>query len=293
MSLDGDVFHCYFDVFVAEVVFDIEDVLRFVVEVCCFPVAEAREKEGRSHPDFQYTAIQWRFLLSEERRKSEAINKFLRKAPSAPKWLKQALPRRRDETRPPTQKSPHTIKNQRTSGAGALKVITVCSIVLILGGAIYLNWDKIAPRIKLPDITLPGLSDAFPSQEVNIAEVEMRIFTYINEERASQGLPRLQEDPNLVRIASQWSEHLATTGQVTHGNFEERIASIAYSYYLCGEIIAIYGGYNSDLARQFVDMWMGSTGHYEIMITPRSGYMGVGVSDGVDGFYAVVDFRFN
>ncbi len=35
------------------------------------------------------------------------------------------------------------------------------------------------------------------------------IFAYINEECATQGLPELMEDSNLIEIASQWSEHLA------------------------------------------------------------------------------------
>lgn len=126
----------------------------------------------------------------------------------------------------------------------------------------------------------------------NITEIETKVFAYINEERTNHDLPALQEDSNLITIASQWSQHLAGTGYLTHGDFESRIASIGYSYYLCGEIIAMYGGWHSDLAHQFVDMWIGSEGHYKIMMTPERGYMGVGVCEGEGIYYAVVDFRF-
>lgn len=256
-------------------------------------LAEAKMKEERSHPDFAYTQTRWRSLLKEEQRKSQALSDFLDRAPSTPKSLTMKLPSRKVKSYRPPQKPPHTTRSRGTSRISGLKAIGACTIILIFVGLVYLNWDNITTRIKLPDIPIPDLSDIVPKQEVNIGEVKSNTFTYINDERASKGLPKLRQDSNLLTIASQWSEHLAGTGAFTHGNFEDRIASIGYSYYLCGEIIAMYGGYNSDLARQFVDMWIGSPGHYEIMMTPNGGYMGVGISEGSDGFYAVVDFRFD
>jgi len=122
-------------------------------------------------------------------------------------------------------------------------------------------------------------------------EVEAAIFALINEERASRGLPALLEDDALTSIALEWSAHLAGTDDLTHGDFAGRMARIGYSQYQCGEIIAMYEGWTSNLGRQFVDMWLGSPGHYQTMMIAKSGYMGVGVSEG-QGFFAVVDFRF-
>jgi uncharacterized protein YkwD len=84
--------------------------------------------------------------------------------------------------------------------------------------------------------------------------------------------------------------------------FEGRIASIGYSYYSCGEIIGSFqsGSVNgipdtrsaSDLAKEFVNMWLNSPPHREIMLTALNGYMGVGLSKSGSAFYGVVDFRF-
>ncbi len=77
-----------------------------------------------------------------------------------------------------------------------------------------------------------------------------------------------------------------------NGDFGQRIASIGYSYYSCGEIIAEQNGWSLSLARDFVDGWIDSPEHYDIMMTASYGYMGVGVSKDGNVFYAVVDFRF-
>jgi len=123
------------------------------------------------------------------------------------------------------------------------------------------------------------------------AGVETDIFDLINEERVSRGLPTLLEDDALASIASEWSAHMAEINDITHGDFADRMARIGYSQYQCREIIAMYEGWTQNLGRQFVDMWSDSPGHYQIMMTPKSGYMGVGVSE-AKGFFAVVDFRF-
>jgi uncharacterized protein YkwD len=135
----------------------------------------------------------------------------------------------------------------------------------------------------------------FPSS-VDTSSIESDVFKLINVERANRGLPTLLEDKALVTIAVGWSESLAETGELTHGDFASRIAGIGYSQYSCGEIIAEHGGWSiwtPSLGREFVDMWLNSPKHYEIMMTHSSGYMGVGVCKGRSGFFAVVDFRFS
>ena len=159
--------------------------------------------------------------------------------------------------------------------SGKLKPVGIFVIVSIVLTIII--WS-------LPSFFAPRVSDT--------ADVETGVFELINEERVSRGLPALLNDGPLATIALEWSEHLAEIGDLTHGDFDERIASIGYSQYHCGEIIAMYNGLTTSLGRQFVDMWLDSPGHYRIMMTPKSGYMGVGVSKGGQGFFAVVDFRF-
>jgi len=127
---------------------------------------------------------------------------------------------------------------------------------------------------------------------INTNNVEDKIFELINEERVNRGLPKLIRDNALATAAKEWSQHMAETGTVEHGDFDNRMANLGY-YAGCGEIIGMHNGWAISLARSFVDMWLNSQGHREIMLMPLSGCMGVGVSKSISGFYGVVDFHFN
>ena len=140
------------------------------------------------------------------------------------------------------------------------------------------------------------------TSSVDIEQTEVYIFQYINEERANRNLPILGNDTNLSVVSNQWSEHLASINDLTHGDFEGRMKDIGYSYYSCGELIGSFtsGSVNgiptenspSEIAREFVKMWLESPPHREIMLTSSTGYMGVGVGRYRSVFYGVVDFRF-
>lgn len=160
-----------------------------------------------------------------------------------------------------------------------VKTIGIFVVSLIIVGVVILSWTSFFAQIIMPHF-------------VDTTQVETNIFNLINKERASRGLPILSMDEALTTIAFEWSKHLAETGNLTHGDFETRIAQIGYSKYQCGEIIAMYDGWTPSLGRKFVDMWLDSPRHYQVMMTPSSGYMGVGVYKGTQGFFAVVDFRF-
>ncbi|WGM89560.1 MAG: CAP domain-containing protein [Candidatus Bathyarchaeum tardum] len=136
-------------------------------------------------------------------------------------------------------------------------------------------------------------NQVFMPTTVNVDQVENQIFDLINSERNDRGLPELATDSNLELIANQWSDDLIDLGKLSHGDFSGRVAQIGYSYYQCGEIIAWQQGWTWNIAQDFVDGWINSAGHYEIMMTSATGYMGVGVSKEGADFYAVVDFRFN
>jgi uncharacterized protein YkwD len=159
------------------------------------------------------------------------------------------------------------------------KTVGAIIVGLILLGVFILSWSNFFAQLIMPHF-------------VDTTQVETDIFKLINIERANRGLPTLLEDEALTTIALEWSKHLAEIGNLTHGDFESRVAQIGYSEYSCGEIIAMYGGWAPNLGKEFVDIWLHSIGHYEIMMTASNGYMGVGVSKGSQGFFAVVDFRF-
>ena len=159
------------------------------------------------------------------------------------------------------------------------KTVGILAVSLIILGVFILSWTNFFAQIIMPHFT-------------DTTQIENEIFRLINIERVDRGLPALLKDEALTTIALEWSREMAKTGNLTHGDFESRITGIGYLDYQCGEIIGMYGGWATNLGREFVDMWLHSYGHYQIMMTPSSGYMGVGVSKGSQGFFAVVDFRF-
>lgn len=138
---------------------------------------------------------------------------------------------------------------------------------------------------------------------VDMSQTEKYIFQYINEERTSRGLPALGNDTSLCTIAKSWSANMIETKELTHGDFDGRANSIGLpnAQFSTGEVIAYFGGdfvnlpnanLPSDYARKFVDMWLNSPPHREIMLTAKTGSMGVGTSNNLLAFYGTVDFKF-
>ena len=133
---------------------------------------------------------------------------------------------------------------------------------------------------------------------VNTNYIRVQVFDLINEERLSRGLPELLFDQKLADVAQVWSKDLAQRRLLEHGNFEARMSAIGYGSYQCGEIIEEIplggiGFFQTPLEREFVDGWLKSAGHREIMLMPFTGYLGVGCSKNSDSIYCVADFRFD
>lgn len=133
---------------------------------------------------------------------------------------------------------------------------------------------------------------------VDTEYVWTQVFDLINEERLNRDLPDLSLDQKLADAAQMWSDDLAERRCLEHGNFENRMFAIGYGSYECGEIIAeiCLGGigfFQTPAEREFVDMWLASSGHREIMLTPSTGYLGVGCSKNSGSIYCVADFRFD
>ena len=189
----------------------------------------------------------------------------------------------------PTVEPKRIKKRMRSRSLYKALLLTVTVSLIPYIALNYQSFMNLLSSLHFPQ--LPSLSQLL--QPVNITQVEADVFKLINEERVSRGLPRLSLDPKLAKAAKEWSMELASKGKLEHGAFAERMRSIGYLYkYECGEIIAYYSESSYDLARIFVDAWLDSPGHRKIMLTAKHGSMGVGVSKGKDGYYAVVDFKF-
>jgi len=125
-----------------------------------------------------------------------------------------------------------------------------------------------------------------------------QVFGLINEERKIRDLPILSFDANLQSVSQIWSEELAERRVLEHGDFAARMEAIEYGNFQCGEIIAKIslvgiGFLQSPVEREFIDGWLASPGHRSIMLTPSSGFLGVGCAKNSDTVYCVADFRFD
>jgi len=156
----------------------------------------------------------------------------------------------------------------------------------IVGGILLF----VVGSIILTVILNPELLVAPPS---DLRQIELETFNRINQERSDRGLPVLANDTNLCLVAREWSESMLSEDKLGHGNFDARMKTIGYmNKYECGEVIAMCSGHRTGIPDIFVKGWLSSTGHREIMLTPKHGKMGVGVARDGDTYYATVDFIF-
>ena len=118
----------------------------------------------------------------------------------------------------------------------------------------------------------------------------------INEERTSRGLSSLSQNNGLRQAARRHSEDMACNDFFSHtgsdgSSMAGRISAAGYSYSWAAENIAASSSCGFS-AQSVVNMWMGSTGHRNNILSPNAVHIGVGfrcVNDGtsgdLDGYY--------
>jgi uncharacterized protein YkwD len=129
--------------------------------------------------------------------------------------------------------------------------------------------------------------------------VQEKIAYYTNQERINAGKAALVYDTALAVVAQDHSSDMAINHffdhtSPTNGTFATRLASHHYTFSYAGENIAMHSAYgpssNPDtVARAFVQMWMGSSGHKANILNANYNRIGVGVAYG-QGCYATQDF---
>jgi uncharacterized protein YkwD len=126
----------------------------------------------------------------------------------------------------------------------------------------------------------PALEDA--------SGVERRAFEQTNVARAKNGLPTLDWDPELCRMARQHSEQMATLGYFSHETpdglqLKERAhANGILHFRVIGENIAYNKGYD-DPGGFAVERWLTSSGHRANMLFPGFQASAIGSYAGADG----------
>lgn len=117
----------------------------------------------------------------------------------------------------------------------------------------------------------------------DVSIIEQEILVLVNEERQRYGSMALTSKSNLNSFARSWSDKMIAENFFEHSNLNFAYPSIAgenigetpihYNVLGCGSTYT-----NSQMAKCFVDGWIGSPGHHENMIDKRFSMTGVGVS---------------
>ncbi len=123
------------------------------------------------------------------------------------------------------------------------------------------------------------------SEEIVAAEVAMWLL--VNLLRLRQGLGEVEYNLNLVRVAREWSQEMAATGDFRHN--PSYSAQYPPGWWLAAENIALYYLPSGEsrweaLSATVIDAFEGlsdSPGHYANMVNPNVTSMGVGVT--IDG----------
>ena len=104
----------------------------------------------------------------------------------------------------------------------------------------------------------------------------------INDLRAGTGLPALQVNENLVAKARAWSAEMAAAGRIWHSTLSDGITE---DWKKLGENVGV-GASVDRLHAEFV----ASPHHYENLVDPAFGYVGIGVVMNGDTIYVTEVF---
>lgn len=137
-----------------------------------------------------------------------------------------------------------------------------------------------------PAATPDHLTDAGPQSETE-AELERAVHDAVNDRRADHGVPALERDDRIDRVARKHSADMAERGYFDHTSPEghgpgDRMGAAGMFPGECravGENIAYSRGYDTKtVAEQIVDGWMASPGHRENLLHSRWDTQGIGIA---------------
>ena len=149
------------------------------------------------------------------------------------------------------------------------------------------------PSAEDPDV-FAGVGS--PSAE-DIAAAEVAMLELVNSLRTEKGLEQLTYDQRMVRVAREWSQEMAETGDFRHNPSYSQ--QYPFDWRSAGENIAQTNafegvhGWEGALNAAVVDAFellVDSPGHYANMVSPYFDHLGVGVAVGeidADGYTRV------
>ena len=116
--------------------------------------------------------------------------------------------------------------------------------------------------------------------------LEARMLQMVNEERAKEGIPPLEADPEQTKVAREHSKDMFARGYFAHQNPDgespfDRMKRSGVKFYTAGENLAL--AQTLEIAHRNL---MNSPGHRANIMNPAFGRLGIGIMDG--GFYGLM-----
>ena len=151
------------------------------------------------------------------------------------------------------------------------------------------------PPPGAPQSPTPVISDCYKGDEFT-CKVEIEIVRLTNEKRV--GLSPLRHDKNMAFVARDWSRQQGQSGGISHNGFPRARAQVYQQEFgqsgsVSAENVAMFSGGSGtsaeEVAKRFVDMWYGSSGHRANMLG-RYGSLGAGIYKSGFGYYGTQIF---
>jgi len=132
--------------------------------------------------------------------------------------------------------------------------------------------------VKNPNLIYPKQKLNVPNLD-NLKSFENQVISLTNQERAKAGIPGLQTDWELSRVARHKSEEMSNLKYFSHtspkyGSPFDMMKAFGIQYKTAGENIA-QGQSSPD---SVVKSWMNSPGHRQNILSPNYTHIGVGFS---------------
>jgi len=128
-----------------------------------------------------------------------------------------------------------------------------------------------------------ALTSLFPAAaQADTVDDEAAFVAKINDLRVSLGVAPLQVNANLVAKARSWSAGMAAAGKIWHSTLSDGITE---DWKKLGENVGM-GGSVDGLHRAFVN----SPHHYENLVDPAFGYVGIGIVMNGGTIYVTEEF---
>lgn len=140
------------------------------------------------------------------------------------------------------------------------------------------------PQISNPNLIYPGQKITIPSVNSTIKGQENEVIRLVNAERAKAGLPALQQNWELSRVARMKSQDMADHNYFSHtsptyGSPFTMMQNFGIRFSSAGENIAM----GQRTPQEVMNAWMNSPGHRANILSPSYTQIGVGLAINKNG----------